>query len=82
LKIEQEKLLQYTVFDPNSGLENVPSNYTEVTFELTSENRQTTLSVTQGDFGKVDNGEKRFNDANGGWDFALQGLKTLLEDQA
>lgn len=81
LRIEHEKFLQYTVFDPNSELENVPSNYTEVTFELTSENRETTLSVIQGDFSKVDNGEKRFNDANGGWDFALQGLKTLLEDQ-
>ena len=74
------KLLQFTAFDPNSGLEDVPPNYTTVTYELSPESEQTVLSVTQGDFGGVANGEKRYDDTVGGWDSALNGLKKLLEN--
>ena len=77
LKIEPGKLLRYTVFGPDSGLEDVPSNYTRVTDELSSKNGQTELSVTQDNF----NGdEKRYNSSNKGWDYALDGLKKLLEN--
>ena len=79
VKITPGKLLQYTTIDPNSGMEDVPSNYLTVTIELSQQGRQTVLSVAQGDFAGVENGEKRYNDTVGGWDFALKGLKTLLE---
>lgn len=80
VNIAPGKLLQFTTFDPNSGLEDVPSNYTTVTYELSPESEQTVLSVTQGDFGRVANGEKRYNHTVGGWDYALNGLKKLLEN--
>jgi hypothetical protein len=50
--IKPGKLLQFTVFDPNSPDhgQDVPSNYTMVTYELSSENGRTVLNITQGDF--------------------------------
>ena len=79
LKIETEKLLQFTVFDPNMGIEDTPSNYTTVTFELTSENNNVTLSVSQGDFAKIAEGEKRYNDTIAGWDLVSPKIKELSE---
>lgn len=76
VKIEQGKLLQHTAFGPESGLEDVESNYTKVTYELSSKNGHTELSVTQENFGD----EKRYNDSIQGWDYALTGLKKLLEN--
>ena len=80
VNIKPRKLLQYTTFDPNSTVEDIPSNYLTVTIELSPEGKQTVLSVTQGDFGGVANGEKRYNATVGGWDFALNGLRKLLEN--
>ena len=78
LKIEKEKLLQFTVFDPNMGIEDVPSNYSTVTFELSS-NSYTMLSVTQGDFAKMAESEKRYNDTVAGWDSVFPKIKELAE---
>ena len=72
------KLLQFTCYGPSSGLADVPSNYSRVTYELSSEDEHTALSVTQDQF---DGDEKRFNDSDKGWDFVLPLLKTLLEHQ-
>ena len=79
VNITPGKLLHYTTFDPNSNLEDLPSNYLTVTIELSQEKGQTTLSVTQGDFAEAANGEKRYHDTVGGWDFALKGLKEVVE---
>jgi uncharacterized protein YndB with AHSA1/START domain len=75
------KLLQFTVFDPNAAdhYEDVPSNYTTVTYELSSKNGRTALAVRQGDFTGVTNGEKRYNETIGGWDFILPKIKELAE---
>jgi hypothetical protein len=75
------KLLQFTTFDPNSAdhYEDVPSNYTTVTYELSSENGRTVLAVTQGDFAGVTNGEKRYNENIAGWDSILPKIKELAE---
>lgn len=58
LSIEPGKRLQFTTFDPNSKLEDKPSNYTTVTYELSPEDGTTELTVTQGDFAKAEDGEK------------------------
>jgi uncharacterized protein YndB with AHSA1/START domain len=79
VEIVQGRLLQFTTFDPNSRLEDIPSNYTTVKYELSRENDHTVLSITQGDFAEIADGEKRHNDTVKGWDFALKGLKDLLE---
>src|SRR5574338_546827 len=79
LAIVTEKFLQFTVFDPNMGIEDIPSNYSTVTFGLSSENSQTILSVSQGDFTKLEEGEKRYNDTVTGWDSVLPKIKDLAE---
>src|ERR1700730_15580121 len=68
--IKPEKFLVYTTIDPNSSIEDVPENYLTVTYELAIENGQTVLTVTQGDYTRAADGEKRYKEAynNGeGW---------------
>jgi uncharacterized protein YndB with AHSA1/START domain len=81
-RIEPEKILVYTVFDPNSTMENIPENYLTVTYQLIENEGQTKLNVTQGDYGKVAEGERRYNDAynNGeGWNPILVEIKKIVE---
>ena len=83
VSIEPEKLLAYTTFDPNSTIQDVPSNYLTVTYELTEENGQTYLTVTQGDYSKVADSEKRYNEAYNdgeGWNPILIEIKKLAEE--
>ena len=82
LKIEPNKFLVYTTFDPNSTMENIPANYLTVTYELSSENGKTILNVTQGDYTKVAEGERRYLEAynNGeGWNQILVEMKKVAE---
>ncbi len=79
LKVDPEKYLEYTVFDPNMGIEDKPSNYLVVTYELTSSDGTTTLTITQGDFAAVENTLARYDDTIKGWKHALQGIKEIVE---
>ena len=77
--LEHHHLLEYTCFGPDAGLEDIPSNYTKVTYRLIPERQQTLVTATQGDFSVVPDGEKRFADATRGWEYALDGLKNVAE---
>ncbi len=81
VNIRERKFLSYTVFDPNSTIEDLPENYTTVTYELTVADGQTILTVTQGDFATVAEGERRFKEAtqDGGWQPVLTAIKKLAE---
>lgn len=81
--IQEGKYLAYTTFDPNSTTEDIPENYATVTYSLKEENGKTHFAVTQGDFAKVADGEKRFQDAQqeGGWAGILEQIKDLVEKQ-
>ena len=79
VEIQRDKLLSYTVIDPDSGIEDIPSNYLTVTLELSEEGRDTILSVTTGDFSVVADGETRYKHSLGGWEYVLKGLKDLVE---
>ena len=74
-----------TAIEPNSALEhscympefeNDPSNHTDVTYKIESENGATVISVSQGPF---EDEEKR-NHTNFSWDIVLSGLKQVLEE--
>ena len=82
LEIDPEKFLAYTTIDPNSGIEDVPENYLTVTYTLTAENGQTELTVTQGDYSKVGDGDMRYKETvdGGGWMPILVEIKKLLEN--
>ena len=81
VSIEPEKLLAYTTIDPNSAMEDIPENYLTVTYQLSSENGITILTVTQGDYSTVAEGEKRYKETvdGGGWQPILDQLKKLVE---
>ena len=80
--IEPTKKLVYTTFDPNSTIADIPENYLDVTYLLNEENGVTTLTVTQGDYNKVAEGEKRYKEGsnNGeGWNPILEEIKKIAE---
>jgi uncharacterized protein YndB with AHSA1/START domain len=80
--IKPGKFLAYTVFDPNSTIPDIPENYLTVTYELKSEKNKTHFTVTQGDYFKVAEGERRYKDSynNGeGWNPILVEIKKLVE---
>ena len=79
VEIEKGKMLRYTVFDPNGGLRDVPENYLIVTYSLSDENGKTVLEVSQGDFSKVENGQKRYEETVNGWGMVIQKIKEIAE---
>lgn len=81
VKIEPNKSLQFTVFDPHMGIPDISSNYAMVTYDLTSEGNGTKLSISQGDFAGMAEGEKRYAEANFGWDMIFIKLKELAEQK-
>ena len=79
---QPNKLLVYTVIDPNNpAIPDVPENYLTVTCRLEEENGHTTLTVTQGDYSAVAEGETRYRHSvdGGGWDPILVQIKALAE---
>lgn len=82
ISIEPNKKLVYTVIDPlNPNIPDIPENYLTVTYLLEETNGQTIFTVTQGDYSKVAEGEKRYQDtvAEGGWQGVLEAIKALVE---
>ena len=78
--IDPPKFLTYTTFDPNGTIEDIPKNYLNVTYDLSEQNGSTILTVTQGDYSEVADGERRYAETyNGGegWNPIL--LKISLE---
>jgi uncharacterized protein YndB with AHSA1/START domain len=84
VEIKPEQFLAYTTIDPNSGIDDTSENYLTVTYTLTPQNGATLLTVTQGDYNKVAEGERRYQEAynNGeGWNPILVQIKQLVEAQ-
>jgi uncharacterized protein YndB with AHSA1/START domain len=83
--IQPNKYLAYTVIDPNNpAIADIAENYLTVEYLLEEENGHTKLTVTQGDYSKVADGEKRYRETynNGeGWNPILVEIKKILENQ-
>jgi len=82
VSIEPGKHLEYTTIDPNNTtIPDAPENYLTVTYDVASENGQTVLTVQQGDYTSVADGQKRYDEAMaaGGWQSILEQIKQLLE---
>jgi uncharacterized protein YndB with AHSA1/START domain len=79
LAIEPGRLLSYTIIDPDASYANEPGNATTVTYELTEEGGSTLVSVSDGDFASVAEGEKRYRRTVQGWGEALVRLKEVAE---
>jgi len=82
LDIQPNKLLKYTVIDPNSSMPDIPENYLNVTYTLTEKEGQVNLNVVQDGFEGAADGEKRYTDVenNGeGWNPILVEIKKVVE---
>lgn len=75
--------LAYTTIDPNDkNMPDIPENYLTVTYSLAENDGKTILTVTQGDYSKVAEGRKRYEETynNGeGWNPILVRIKELVE---
>lgn len=81
--IDPGNRLVYTVIDPNGVYEDIPENYLTVTYEIFENGEQIRLKVTQGDYSKVADGEKRYQDSlqQGGWQGVLEKIKEIAESE-
>jgi uncharacterized protein YndB with AHSA1/START domain len=82
LEIEPERLLVYSVIDPNAPYEKTPENHLKVKYELRPVGDATELIVSQYGFEEAADGEKRYTEIsnNGeGWNPILQEIKKMLE---
>ena len=83
IQLVPEKCLEYTVFDPNNkNMEDIPQNYLHVTYVLEKSGPGILLTVTQGDYNTVADGEKRYAESynNGeGWNPILREIKKIAE---
>ncbi len=79
--IQPDRFLSYTTIDPNSGVEDKPENYLTVTYDLKGTEQETILTVTQGDYSEVGDGDRRFKKAieAGGWQPILNEIKKIVE---
>lgn len=84
VEIDPARFLSYTTIDPHSNIDDTSENYLTVTYTLEPKNGQTHFTVTQGDYAKVAEGERRYNDSwnNGvGWQPILDQIKQLVESK-
>lgn len=82
LALEINRYLAYTTIDPHSNIDDVSENYLTVTYELEESDGDTLLKVTQGDYNRVEEGERRYQEAfNGGegWNPILIEIKQVVE---
>lgn len=75
LRMEDQRLLEYSHFSPMSGAKDVPENYHVVTIELTKKNKQTHVVLTQTN--NADEKAKEHSEKN--WNMMLASLKKFLE---
>lgn len=75
LRIEPERVVQYTHFSPLTGLVDEPENYHTVTVELSDEGNGTRLSLSQ------DNNptEQAREHSEKNWAMVLNSIKEILE---
>ncbi|HEX5153363.1 MAG TPA: SRPBCC domain-containing protein [Parafilimonas sp.] len=83
LEIVPNRLLKYSVIDPNASYPDVPENYLSVEYRLDKQNAHTLLTVIQDGFENAAEGEKRFKETynNGeGWNPILVQIKKIAEE--
>lgn len=83
LEINPPVKLEYSVIDPLGTIPDLPENYLNVTYALEGAGEKTVLTVSQGDFSTVADGQKRYEETlNGGegWNPILIQIKAIAEE--
>jgi uncharacterized protein YndB with AHSA1/START domain len=82
IDIIPEKLLKYSVIDPNAAYPLIPVNHLNVTYALNEENGKVILTVSQDGFETAADGVKRYEEVYNkgeGWNPILLEIKKLVE---
>ena len=78
--VDEPRRLEYTVIDPNNlAVPDIPSNYLTMIYEIKEQGEGLVFELTQGDYSKVAEGQKRYEDTLNGDDFILVKIKELAE---
>ena len=75
LDIEKEKFIRYNYWSSFSGTEDIPSNYANISYELSQESGGTILTIVQ--YGVKNQEALEHSEQN--WGMVLDGLKKLVE---
>lgn len=75
LKFQTEKIFQYNYWSGFSGLPDSSENYSIITFDLTPEESNTVLTLTQSNFST----ESAYQHSDKNWDATLEVMKKLIE---
>ncbi|MEZ4920981.1 MAG: SRPBCC domain-containing protein [Saprospiraceae bacterium] len=73
LEIEKFKRLKYSTFDPNYGMEDIPENYTHITYAIEESESGCALTIINE---KFNSGEEH---ADSGWDEIMNAIKEVAE---
>jgi uncharacterized protein YndB with AHSA1/START domain len=72
---EPGKMLKYSYWSSMSGIEDLPENYVEITYELHEKDGKTLITITQDNIPS----EKMKEHSTENWKMVLGGLKKLME---
>ena len=75
LKFDTEKVFQYSYWSGFSGLPDSPENYSVITFELSSKDNSTVLTLTQSNFAS----ETTYENSDNNWTSTLGLMKNTVE---
>lgn len=72
--------LEYTCTDPNNpAIPDIPENYLTMIYEIRKQGEGLLFEIIQGDYSKVAEGQKRYEDTLKGDDYILIKIKELAE---
>jgi uncharacterized protein YndB with AHSA1/START domain len=78
--VDEQRRLEYTVIDPNNpAVPDIPSNYLTMIYEIREQGEGLVFELIQGDYSKVAEGQKRYEDTLKGDDSILVKIKELAE---
>jgi uncharacterized protein YndB with AHSA1/START domain len=78
--VDAPRRLEYTCIDPNNpAMPDVPENYLTMTYEIKKKGDGCVFEIIQGDYSKVAEGQKRYEDTLQGDDYILGKIKELAE---
>ena len=75
LDIEKEKLIRYNYWSSFAGTADVPENYANISYLLSSENGTTILTITQDGF----KNKEAVEHSQTNWGMIMDGLKKIVE---
>jgi len=75
LDIEKEKIIHYNYWSSFSGTADVPENYSEIKYVLSTDNNNTIFTIIQGGFKT----QEALDHSGTNWGYIMDGLKKMLE---